>query len=286
MASISSLIHRPALRYFGGKWRLAPWVISHFPEHRVFLTSFAGAASELLRKAPSQFEYYNDADGRVVNFFRQLRDHRPELERLINLTPFSREEFYLSREVSEEPLEDARRFFVLMWQGRGGHEHSTGWRFQRAHARSKTAIRDFIDTRQLEPIAQRLRLVGIEHDDAFAVMRRYDSADTLHYLDPPYLATVRSKTSDRYRVEFKNPEDHRLLLKLAGELQGYVVLSHPRCALYEDLLPSWSQRSRMHLTGGTSGDGGGTKTEEVLWLNPRCAAAQRQGELFQFEARS
>ena len=87
--------HRPALRYFGGKWRLAPWIISHFPKHVCYDESFCGAASVMMRKEPSRFEYLNDADGRVVNFFTQLRDHRVELERRISLTPFSRAEFEL-----------------------------------------------------------------------------------------------------------------------------------------------------------------------------------------------
>lgn len=232
--------HRPALRYFGGKWRLAPWVISHFPEHACYVESFAGAASE----------------------------------------------FELSRERADDPTEDARRFYVLMWQGRGGHERSTGWRFQRRHARMKTAIADFLDTSHLEAIAERLQKVGIERDDAFAVLRRFDEPGTLNYVDPPYLAALRSKTSNRYRVEFKTEAEHELLLALLDKLTGYVVLSHPRCGLYEDLLAGWAQRSRAHLTGGQDGQGKGTKVEEVLWLNPRCAAAQTQGELVLFPDRS
>ena len=29
-----SAVQRPALRYHGGKWRLAPWIIAQMPEHR------------------------------------------------------------------------------------------------------------------------------------------------------------------------------------------------------------------------------------------------------------
>ena len=35
-------VKRPVLRYHGGKWRLAPWIIGNFPEHRVYTEAFGG----------------------------------------------------------------------------------------------------------------------------------------------------------------------------------------------------------------------------------------------------
>ena len=268
----------PALRYFGGKWRLAPWIISHFPEHDCYVEPFAGAGSVLLQKAPSRFEYYNDADSRVVNFFRVLRDRRCELKHVLSLTPFARAELKLSEVVADDPLEDARRFYVRMWQGRGGHEASTGWRYQRAPARNKTALRDFVDTSHIEAIALRLRQVAIECDDAFSVLRRYDAPGTLFYVDPPYLAATRSKSSGRYREELKTEDEHRLLLSLLRELSGYVVVSHPICALYSQLLEGWERSSRCHLAQGNAGKAA-KRYKETIWLNPRCADAQMQRTL-------
>jgi len=36
---------RPAIRYLGGKWKLAKWIIEHFPPHRIYTEAFGGAAS-------------------------------------------------------------------------------------------------------------------------------------------------------------------------------------------------------------------------------------------------
>ena len=58
---------RPALRYYGGKWKIAPWIISHFPAHKNYVEPCGGAASVLLQKPRSPLDYLLDFCS--ANFF-------------------------------------------------------------------------------------------------------------------------------------------------------------------------------------------------------------------------
>lgn len=100
---------RPLIRYHGGKWRLAPWILQHLPPHRCYVEPFGGDASVLLRKPRAYAEVYNDLDGEIVNLFRVARDDGERLARACELTPFSRLEFDDAYTPAEDPLEQARR---------------------------------------------------------------------------------------------------------------------------------------------------------------------------------
>jgi DNA adenine methylase len=111
-------VTRPALRYHGGKFKLAPWIISHFPEHGCYVEPYGSAASVLLRKPRTKVEIWNDLDGRLVNLFRILRGPRAvELIAALQLTPYARAEYDLSWEPADDPVENARRLIVRSFMG-------------------------------------------------------------------------------------------------------------------------------------------------------------------------
>lgn len=112
---------RQVFRYLGGKTRIAPWIISHFPKHDCYGEPFGGSASVLMAKPQSPVEAYNELNGECVNYFRVLRnpEHAAELQRLLELTPYAQEEYNAAFEPSDDPVEQARRTFIKGFIGMG-----------------------------------------------------------------------------------------------------------------------------------------------------------------------
>lgn len=251
----------PILRYHGGKWRLAPWIIQHLPPHRVYVEPFGGAASVLLRKDRSYAEIYNDLDGEVVNVFRVARDRGDELVRALQLTPFAHQEFDLSYAPADDPVEQARRTVVRSFMGFGSNSHNKATGFRANSNRSGTTPahdwRNYPD--KLRALIERLQGVAIEQRDALQVMAAHDSADTVHYVDPPYVASTRDVGHD-YRHELTDA-DHVALAEHLHHLQGAVVLSGYASPLYDRLYADW-QRVERHAHAD-----GARPRVEVLFLS-------------------
>lgn len=259
-------IRAPALRYHGGKYRLAPWIISHFPAHKCYVEPFGGGAGVLLQKPRSYAEVYNDLDGDIVNLFRVLRD--PELNHQLRdaclLTPYARDEFNTAYEPCDTSLERARRVVVraTMGFGSGGATKGTGFR---GDSKRKYATACDLWARypsNLAALCQRLQGVIIENKDALVILRAHDAPTTLHYIDPPYLPSTRVWRGGTYRHEM-DVFGHEQLLAVALTLQGHIVISGYDSELYNDYLSGWEKHIRESRISARRG----TKIRlECLWI--------------------
>ena len=261
---IETICKRPILRYHGGKWMLSKWIISHFPEHRVYTEAFGGAASVLLRKKRAYAEIYNDIDHEVVNLFKVVREKGSILKEMLLKTPFSREEFNLSYQSSNDSIEQARRTVIRSFMGfsSGLQPYKTGFRSNSNRSGSTPASdwRNYPDA--LEFIIDRLQGVVIENKSAFEILKRHDSKETLHYVDPPYVLDTRYKgqKSKMYYQELRN-EDHLKLCELLKSLKGTVILSGYPNVIYDYKLSNWKRIERKAYADGAR------KRTEVLWIN-------------------
>lgn len=261
---------RPTLRYHGGKWLLAPWVVSHFPSHRIYTECFGGAGSVLIRKPRSYSEVYNDLDDELVNYFTILRERGAELATALELTPFSRVEYRRSFEVSENPLEQARRTAIRSYMGFGSNslcrKVKSGFR-SNSNRSGTTPARDWKNYPEaITFLTERLRGVVIENRCALEVMQQHDSKETLHYCDPPYVHTTRTAwgghgSRSGYTFEMDDAS-HRKMAQVLHGLKGKIVLSGYGCDLYDkELFADWRRIERSSLADGAR------KRTEVLWMN-------------------
>ncbi len=271
-------LKRPAMRYHGGKWKLAKWIISQFPQHRIYVEPFGGAASVLLQKQRSYAEIYNDLDCEIVNVFRVLRDSDAagRLQVACELTPFSRCEFEQSYVPADDPVEQARRTIFRSFAGHGSAAasgYNTGFRANATRSHT-TPADDWLGwPKHIAAFTQRLRGVIVENRDAIKLINTHNRANTLIYVDPPYVPETRN-TATRggknicYRHEM-DVDDHMQLLDVLIKSESMIVLSGYDSELYSDMLSGW-----LRVKRDTTGDGRSARTE-ILWLNSAAQVRQQ-----------
>lgn len=219
----STLQAKPAAPYFGGKRLLAARIIERLNAipHTCYLEPFVGMGGVFLRRpAPSRSEVINDLSGDIVVLFRVIQRHLLAFQDMLKWQLTAREEF--ERLVRQQPdsltdLERAARFLYLQRTAFGGKV--TG----RTFGVSKTGPARF-DTTTLFPVLasihDRLARVVIERQPWQRVIERYDSPDTLIYLDPPYWGCEAD-----YGEGLFSREDFAALAAVLGSIQGRFVLS-------------------------------------------------------------
>jgi DNA adenine methylase len=291
------------ITWFGGKSRLAPRIVKYFPPHRTYVEPFGGSAAVLLAKEPSSIEVFNDIDKQLFNLFRVLR-HEPsfrQLQKGLELTLYSRAEFDLAKQQSNDPVEAARRLVVRQRQSRGGLGDSWSYCVQDAHAigssvsieaarcllvrqrqsfsgngkdwsystkKSQGGVasavkrwRKGIDV--LPAVHRRLRNVQIECDDWRKIIPRFDSLQTLFYVDAPYHSDTR--VGGRYRHELSN-QDHKELIARLLKIRGMVALSGYNHVTYEPLERTGWKRIDFDVVANVSYKR--ASRTESLWLSP------------------
>ena len=270
--------HRPRKRiafgWYGGKFSHLDFLIPLLPRDAThFCDVFGGSAAVLLNVEPYAVETYNDIDSELVNFFQTLRNQRGKLVKAIGLTPFSREELTLACQKAENvsKLERARRFYIRARQTRTGlAQTSSEGRWAHCVLTSRAGMAGAVSrwlgsVERLPEIAQRLQRVQIENAPAVEVIQRYDTPETLFYVDPPYVHSVRGDTS-AYGFEMTD-EAHRELADCLNSIHGRAVLSGYRTDLYDRVFTDWHRVDADERRCNSVG----TMRKESAWLNFRPA---------------
>lgn len=191
------------LKYPGSKWKIADWIIGHFPNHHTYLEPFFGSGAVLFKKVTSPIETINDLDGLVIK----------------------------------------RHFLIQCWQGHGfrTNGYKVGWKNDVQGREKAYALSNWYRLpRWILEAAERLRKVQIENRPAVEVIKRHRYPNVLIYADPPYLLGTR--TAKQYRCEMTD-DDHIKLLEALLDHPGPVILSGYENELYNDMLKGWNKEN-------------------------------------------
>lgn len=248
------------LRYPGSKWSIAGSIVAEFGSHYHYIEPFFGSGAVFFSKDPSPHEVINDRLGSVVNLWAALRDHTEELCWLIETTPWARDEYGISDQVTGEQLEDARRFVVRVWQAHASDlAKKTGWKNRGVHQRAGGMSHRWQKLPdQLRKLAWRLSDAEIENRPALDVIRRHNKSDALIYADPPYPHDVRTQKMYEHEMSL---QEHAELVDALSAHAGPVVISGYAHPLYDSAFASW----RRVTMKAPKAEKGADRTE-VLWI--------------------
>ena len=211
---------KPPICRVGGKSKLRKTIIEMIPEHTCYIELFFGAGWVYFGKENSKIEVINDIDKELINLFRTIKYHAPEVERLLEYEFSGRDIFDEYKNCTLEHMTEihrAIRFLYLITQSFAGKGNNYGY-----GTTTKPGQQIFYKETLLE-WRNRLKNTYVENLSFEKIIDKYDREHSFFFCDPPYIETC------GYGVIFAE-EEHRLLANKLREIKGKFLLTindHP-----------------------------------------------------------
>ena len=236
------------------------------PQHKVYVEPFGGAAHVITQKERVSHEVYNDIDGTVVNFILQSIENAEVLARRCADLPYSRElyEKWRKEVLPQDPLEKAVRFFYLnrsaISKGNKEEVPKTGWRHSTTSSQNP-AMGYLNACRRISQFSKRMQGVMIERLDFRKIIEKYDSADALLYVDPPYVGREKN-----YAGGF-TLQDHYDLGNMLNSAKGKVIVSYYDDPVISEIYGHWNIEKHAAFKQAVGGQNVGGQANELLIMN-------------------
>ena len=213
------------LTYYGGKKRIAEWILQYIPSHDIYCEPFFGGGAVFFAKQPSYLEVINDHNAMLINFYRQCQENFDIMASKIQNELHSEFRYCQAEKIysglkSASDIEKAVATWLVFNQSWNASARA-GWKFDQGSGGSHAGIVFAHARRNFCPwLKKRLQYVQISCRDALQVIRDRDSKRTFFYLDPPYPDTNQGHYSG---YTWKELEE---LLTLLQSIQGQFALSN------------------------------------------------------------
>ena len=178
---------KPPIPRMGGKSKLRKTILERIPEHTCYVEPFFGAGWVYFGKAPSKVEVINDIDKELINMFRMIKYHAPEIERVLEYEFSGRDMFEEYKHCTVEYLTEiqrAVRFLYLISQSFAGKGGTYGY------GTNKGPSPQIFYKGVLNDIKERLRNTYVENKSFEDIIKRYDRPHSFFFCDPPYFETA------------------------------------------------------------------------------------------------
>ena len=265
------------ISYYGGKARIATQIVPHIMAiaHTVYVEPFFGGGAVLYAKGKidrGNSDYYreavNDLNKQLITFWRVAREQPEELARWIELTPYSQEEHREARKIYNSPSEHSD--LEVAWATyiecnmSFANQIGTGWRT--GVIGTNEAATWVNRAARLPKCFERLKEVHIGCEDALSFIKRWDSAHSVMYADPPYPDTNQGHY-DGYTLD-----NYQALCDTLDACESSYVLSN----YHQDIAPKSAQKcieieAVMSAANGKDRTKGNIKRTEKLWICDRSA---------------
>lgn len=212
----------PVAPWLGGKKQLHGRIIQRIEalSHKTYAEPFVGMGGVFLRRRfKPRLEVANDFNGEIINLFRILQRHYPQLMEVMKFQISSRREFDRLRVTDPRTLTDlerAARFLYLQRLAFGGKVNGVFGVAPTSGPRFSLSRLEVI----LEEARERLDGVVLECLDWREIIDRYDTPATLFYLDPPYFGGE----TDYGKAMFARKDFSEMAARLA-DIRGAFILS-------------------------------------------------------------
>lgn len=251
----------PVAPWIGGKRNLAKRICAMLDKTpcTTYAEPFVGMGGIFLRRtARPRSEVINDYGRDVANLFRILQRHYPQFLDTLRFQLTTRVEF--ERLINTRPdtltdLERAARFLYLQRTAFGGKVsgRNFGVSIDRPGRFNLSTLEPM-----LEDLHSRLSGVVIECLDFEAFIRRYDSAGTLFYLDPPYFGS-----EGDYGKELFSRADFQRLSDTLQATSGRWLMSINDVPAIREIF-AWAQIEEITTSYSIAGKGRNSVAAELL----------------------
>lgn len=165
-----------------GKAKVAQRIVEFLPAHKTYVEPFVGSGAVLFVKEPAEREVINDVDEDIAKAFRIIKGLRSE-----DVDQLERRSWVGSRKTYDS-VRASNPSDKIGWLYKFLYESRFSYRKIRGSGYDSTA--DGVEAGIIGRLRDRIdRLAGVEvcAGDYKPIIEKYDSPDTVFYLDPPYV---------------------------------------------------------------------------------------------------